>query len=311
VARAKLRKDETHVTKQRVGFIGLGSMGSAMAPRLVGAGYEVAGFDLDRQAVESFAAAGGKAAGSVAEVGQSCPIVLMSLPTPQAMEAVAAGPGGLREARPKIVIDLSTSGPRMSQSVARRLGEAGILFADAPVSGGRAGALAGRLSLMVAARAETWERVEPLLANFGRTFHVGEAPGQGQMTKLVNNLLSVVALAVSCEGMALGAKAGLDPQRMLEVINASSGRNSATLVKIPRSVLSRSFDFGFSTALSSKDVALCLEEAEAIGVPMLMGSMARNLLAVTSARFGGECDFTNMARLFEEWAGVEIGGAKP
>jgi 3-hydroxyisobutyrate dehydrogenase-like beta-hydroxyacid dehydrogenase len=298
------------VTEERVGFIGLGSMGSAMAPRLIDASYDVVGFDLDRHAVETFAKAGGKAAGSVAEVGRSCPVVLMSLPTPQAMQAVASGLGGLHDARPEIVIDLSTSGPRMSASVASRLGEAGILFVDAPVSGGRAGALAGKLSLMVAARTDAWERVQELLSNFGKTIHVGEAPGQGQMIKLINNLLSVVALLVSCEGMALGVKSGLDPQRMLDVINASSGRNSATLDKIPRAVLSRSFDFGFSTALSSKDVRLCLEEAEAMGVPMLMGSMARNLLAVTSARFGVECDFTNVARLFEEWAGVEIGGGK-
>jgi 3-hydroxyisobutyrate dehydrogenase-like beta-hydroxyacid dehydrogenase len=129
------------------------------------------------------------------------------------------------------------------------------------------------------------------------------------MMKLINNVLSVVALAVSSEGMALGVKAGLDPERMLDVLNASSGRNSATVDKIPRAVIPRTFDFGFSTALSSKDIRLCLEEADAMGVPMLMGSMARNLLGITAAKFGGECDFTNIARIFEDWADVQIGGA--
>jgi 3-hydroxyisobutyrate dehydrogenase-like beta-hydroxyacid dehydrogenase len=295
------------MTNGRIGFIGLGSMGSAMAPRLVESGYDVLGFDLNQVAVATFAAAGGTAADSVAHVGRSCSVVLMSLPTPAAMETVATA---LLETKPEIVIDLSTSGPRMSASVAKRLDQVGIVFVDAPVSGGRAGALAGNLSLMVAAPTDAWERVQPLLSNFGKLFHVGDAPGQGQMMKLINNVLSVVALAVSCEGMALGAKAGLDPKTMLDVFNASSGRNSATVDKIPRAVVPRTFDFGFSTALSSKDVRLCLEEAEAMGVPMLMGSMARNLLGLTAARFGGDCDFTNMARVFEEWAGVQIGGAK-
>lgn len=296
--------------RETIGFIGLGSMGSAMAPRLVAGGYDVLGFDLNLEALEEFAKLGGRTAASISEVGQSCSTVLMSLPTPQVVEAVAIGPDGLVSARPNIVIDLSTSGPRMSAFVARQLSDAGIVFVDAPVSGGRAGALAGKLSLMVAAPANVWGTVEPILSHFGKLFHVGEAPGQGQMMKLINNVLSVVALAVSCEGMALGVKAGLDPGRMLEVLNASSGRNSATVDKIPRAVVSRTFDFGFSTGLSSKDIRLCLEEADAMGIPMLMGSMARNLLGITAARFGSDCDFTNIARIFEEWAGVQIGGER-
>jgi len=305
-----LREDEIEVTRETIGFIGLGSMGSAMAPRLLAGGYDVLGFDLNPESLEEFAKLGGRRAGSVAEVGQSCLTVLMSLPTPHVMEAVAIGPKGLVHAQPNTVIDLSTSGPRTSGSVARRLGQAGIIFVDAPVSGGRAGALAGKLSLMVAAPVDVWEAVQPILSHFGKLFHVGEAPGQGQMMKLINNVLSVVALAVSCEGMALGVKAGLDPERMLEVLNASSGRNSATVDKIPKAVVPRTFDFGFSTGLSSKDIRLCLEEADAMGVPMLMGSMARNLLGITAARFGSDCDFTNVARIFEEWAGVQIGGGQ-
>jgi 3-hydroxyisobutyrate dehydrogenase-like beta-hydroxyacid dehydrogenase len=293
---------------ERVGFVGLGSMGSAMAPRLAAAGHEVVGYDRFEAAGEALRQAGGRTAGSVAELARDCGIVFMSLPTPLVMREVAIGEAGLIAGAARIVVDLSTSGPRTAAEVAARLGERGIAFVDAPVSGGRAGALAGKLSLMAACSAEVWAEIEPLLSIFGKVFHVGEQPGHGQMMKLINNILSVAALAVSSEGMALGVKAGLDPRVMLDVLNASSGRNSATVDKLPRAVLPRSFDFGFATQLSLKDIRLCLEEAEALGVPMMVGSAARTLLAITQASFGPDSDFTCMARVVEQWAGVEIAG---
>lgn len=290
-----------------LGFVGLGSMGSAMAPRLASAGHTVVGFDQSTAAGKSLVEAGGQMADTVAEVGERSDIVFLSLPTPPIMREVVLGEGGLAEGRPRIIVDLSTTGPRMSHEVATLLGDAGIAFADAPVSGGRAGALAGTLALMAACPTPVWTEIEPLLAILGKTFHVGETPGQGQMMKLINNILSVSALAISSEGMALGVKAGLDPQLMLDVINVSSGRNSATVDKIPRSVLTRGFDFGFATGLSLKDIRLCLEEAEALGVPMPVGSAARNMLSITNALYGPESDFTCMAKVVEHWAGVEIG----
>lgn len=289
-----------------LGFVGLGSMGSAMAPRLVAAGLEVVGWDPVPAACEAFAQAGGKAAGSPKDLRERADIVFLSLPTPEIMREAAIGADGVIGGKPSLVIDLSTSGPRMSADVAARLAECGIGFVDAPVSGGRAGALAGKLALMAACPAEAWETAEPLLTRFGRVFHVGEKPGQGQMMKLINNILSVVALAVSSEGLALGIKSGLDAGVMLDVINASSGRNSATVDKLPRAVLPRTFDFGFATQLSLKDVRLCLEEAERLGVPMPVGSMARTMLNFTQASFGPDADFTQMARVVEQWAGVEI-----
>jgi 3-hydroxyisobutyrate dehydrogenase-like beta-hydroxyacid dehydrogenase len=126
--------------------------------------------------------------------------------------------------------------------------------------------------------------------------------------KLANNLLAAAALAVSSEAIVMGVKAGLDPKLMVEVINAGSGRNSATQDKFPRAVLPRTFDFGFATGLSYKDVRLCVDEAEALGVPMVVGSAVRQLLAVTNATFGAESDFTNVVRTVEQWAGVEVRG---
>ena len=137
---------------------------------------------------------------------------------------------------------------------------------------------------------------------------MGEKPGLAQIAKLANNLLAASALVVSSEAVAMGVKAGLDAKVLIDIINASSGRNSASQDKFPRAILPRTFDFGFATGLSYKDVRLCVEEAEAMGVPMVVGGAVREMLAVTRARFGAGSDFTYIATVLEEWAGVEIKG---
>src|SRR6202034_3304342 len=137
----------------------------------------------------------------------------------------------------------------------------------------------------------TFDVVEPLLKNFGKVFYVGEKAGLAQVAKLGNNLLAAAALVVSSEALAMGVKAGIDPKIMIDIINVSSGRNSATQDKFPRAVLTRTFDFGFSTGLSYKDVRLCVDEAESLGVPMVVGAAVRQMLAVTNAKFGAASDF--------------------
>jgi 3-hydroxyisobutyrate dehydrogenase-like beta-hydroxyacid dehydrogenase len=140
---------------------------------------------------------------------------------------------------------------------------------------------------------------------------MGETPGAAQTMKLANNLLAAAALAVSSEAVVMGVKAGLDPKTMIDVINASSGRNSATEDKFPKSVLPRTFDFGFATGLSFKDVRLCVDEAEAMGVPMVVGSAVRQMLSVTNQLFGPDSDFTCMVKTVESWAHVEVGKVQP
>ncbi|HET7410230.1 MAG TPA: NAD-binding protein [Paracoccaceae bacterium] len=152
-----------------------------------------------------------------------------------------------------------------------------------------------------------FEAVRPILENFGMLFHVGDKPGLAQVVKLGNNMMAAAAILVSAEALAMGVKAGVDPRVMVDVINVSSGRNSATQDKFPRAVLPGTFDFGFSTALSHKDVRLCCEEAEAMGVPMLAGNLVRQMLAVTKARFGAEADFTAMVKV--TIVGVVLAGA--
>jgi len=288
-------------------------MGSPMVVRLLDAGHTVHVFDTSDQAVAIAAQRGARPCSSARDVADKADIVLTSLPTPDIVQRVLLGEDGLAQgSRAATVIDLSTTGPRVAIAIAQALAEQGgrVTMVDSPVSGGVTGAEKGTLALMVSCPQATFDRIEPVLKSFGKIFHVGERPGQGQTLKLANNLLAAAALAVSSEAMVMGVKAGLDPQTMLDVINVSSGRNSATQDKFPRAILPRTFDFGFATGLSFKDVRLCVEEAEAMGIPMVVGSAVRQFLSMTNATFGAGSDFTEMVKLVEGWAGVEVDGRK-
>jgi 3-hydroxyisobutyrate dehydrogenase-like beta-hydroxyacid dehydrogenase len=289
-------------------------MGAPMASRLLAAGHAVTVFDPVPAAVQALAAKGATAAASPREVADRADIVFASLPTPDVVRKVALGDDGIvHGSRVQVLVDLSTTGPRVSAEVAAALVQASrpVTLVDCPVSGGVAGATKGTLTMMVAGPRDALATVKPLLEALGRIYVCGEAAGQAQMVKVANNLTSVTCMAISCEMLVLGARAGVDPQVMMEVINVSSGRNAAMQDKVPRHILSRTFDFGFSTALSFKDARLCLDEAEALGVPLVMGNAARQVLTMTRAEFGADADFTNMARLFEQWAGVELHAGQP
>ncbi len=293
-----------------LGFVGVGRMGGPMANRLLDAGYRLCVYDVSEEATKPLVARGAGLAASPAEVASTAETVFMSLPTPDIVREVALGSNGgvINGSKVRTVIDLSTTGPGVATEVAGKLAERKIGWVDAPVSGGVTGAKAGTLAVMVSAPKPAYQRLEPVLKVFGKLFHAGEKPGLAQTAKLANNLLAATAMVATSEAMAMGVKAGLDPKVLIDIINASSGRNSATQDKFPRAILPRTFDFGFATGLSYKDVRLCVEEAEAMGVPMVVGGAVREMLAVTRARFGAGSDFTHIAKLLEEWAGVEIKG---
>jgi len=297
------------MASQMIGFVGVGRMGGPMAGRLLDAGHTLTVFDTSAEAIAPLKARGATVAATAAEVASSAEIVMMSLPTPPIVQAVSLGDTGiLRGAKVKTLIDLSTTGPSVAKIVAAAAGERNVAWIDSPVSGGVSGAMKGTLAVMVSGPKPTFDAIEPLLKVFGKTFFVGEKPGLAQIAKLANNLLAAAALVLSSEAMAMGVKAGLDPKVLIDIINAGSGRNSATQDKFPKAILPGTFDFGFATGLSYKDVRLCIDEAEAMGVPMVAGSAVRQMLAVTQAKFGANSDFTCIAKVLEEWAGVEIRG---
>ena len=297
------------MAKPTIGFIGTGRMGGPMAGRLLDAGYSLSVYDTQAEATKPLVARGARLAHSPAEVASASDIVVTSLPTPDIVKAVALGPNGISSGnRARIVIDLSTSGPGAAKLIAQEFAPRNMTLVDAPVSGGIAGAVNGTLAVMVSCPKATYEVVEPILKTFGNLFYTGEKPGTAQTAKLANNLMAATALVITSEAMAMGVKGGVDAKVLIDIFNSSSGRNTATSDKFPRAVLPGTFDFGFATGLSYKDVRLCIDEAEAMGVPMVCGSVVRQMLAITIAKYGASSDFTSIAKVLEEWAGVEIRG---
>jgi len=296
------------MSQQNVGFIGVGRMGGPMARRLLEAGYGLTVYDTSEAAMAALEKLGARRAETPAAVASAAEVVIGSLPTPPIVQAVALGPKGVIEgSQVKIFIDVSTTGSVYAKRIAEGLAKKGIVQVDAPVSGGVKGAENGTLAVMVSCSDEIYTKVQVILAVIGKLFHVGKEPGQGQTMKLLNNLLSATAMAISSEAVVMGVKAGLDPQMIVDVINAGSGRNSATQDKIPRCVIPRTFNFGFALALLNKDLRLCMEEADAMGVPMVVGNSVRQLLAITAVTEGPEADMTDVVKSVERWAGVKVG----
>ncbi len=292
-----------------VGFIGVGVMGGPMAKRLLERGFQLIVHDANPAAIKRLTKLGARAAKSPREVADRAQTVLVSLPTPQIVRAVALGDDGVIRGRAvKVFVDLSTTGSIVEKEIAQALAVRRIDTVDAPISGGAAGAAKGTLAVMVAGTPRAVAGVRDLLDVFGKVFVVGGRAGQGQIMKLLNNMLSTTALAVTCEAFVAGAKAGLDADMMVAVLNAGSGRNSATMDKIPNAVLPRTFDFGFPIAGACKDIGLAIDECQAMGLPMLVGSAARQLWQFAYAQGGGKRDMTALITYLEPWAGVEVKG---
>jgi len=290
----------------RLGFIGLGSMGGAMAARLLGAGHALAVCDLDAQAMAPLAARGAEAHASARAVGDRAEIVFLCLPAPEVSERVAAE---LRSSQAcQLLVEMSTVGRAAMARIAQAAGEhIGVL--DCPISGGRQRAVDGQLTAILAGAPALRERVQPLLAAVAaQTFVVGDRAGMAQLCKLANNAISITGMVVACEAIVLGAKAGLDPRVMIDVINASTGRNSATADKFPRAILPRSFDSGGPITIGAKDLELYLEEARAENVSALAVATPAQLWAMAARKFGAQADMTLFIRMLEEWAGLDAEG---
>ena len=294
-----------------IGFIGLGNMGFPMARRLVGAKHRLVVFDTRNEAVDKLAALGAQAASSPKDVADRVETVLASLPSLQASLEVATGKGGVIEgSQVKRFVDLSTVGSQMAVRIHGILAERNIVQIDAPVSGGVGGAEKGTLAVMVSGPKADFEALKSALEVIGKVFFIGEKPGSGQTMKLANNFLSATAMVATSEAVVMGVKSGLDPSVMIDVINAGSGLNTASRDKFPRSVLPRTFDFGFATGLMVKDVRLCLDEMKSLGLKMEVAEAVERLWEVVIRDMGPESDFTAAIKPIEKAAGVVVGGGK-
>lgn len=294
-----------------IGFIGLGKMGFPMARRLIAAGHRLVVFDRRKEAVEELAALGAQAATAPKDVADRVETVLASLPSLQASLEVATGDDGVGSGtRVRRFVDLSTIGSQMAVRIHDELAKRNIVQVDSPVSGGVAGAEKGTLAVMVSGPRAEFDALKPVLDVIGKVFFIGEKPGSAQTMKLANNFLSATAIVATSEAVVMGVKAGLDPAVMIDVINAGSGINSASRDKFPKSVLPRTFDFGFATGLMVKDVRLCLEEAKSLGLSLDVAEAVGKLWEVVIREMGADSDFTAAIQPIEQRAGVVVGAAK-
>jgi len=294
-----------------IGFIGLGKMGFPMARRLIGAKHQLVVFDMRGEAADKLVAMGAKAASSPKEVADRVETVMASLPSLQASLEVAAGKDGVIEGKSvKRFVDLSTVGSQMAVRIHDLLAKRNIVQLDSPVSGGVGGAEKGTLAVMVSGPKAHADAVKPALDIIGRVFFIGEKPGSAQTMKLANNFLSATAVVATSEAVVMGVKSGLDPNVMIEVINAGSGMNTASRDKFPRAILPRTFDFGFTTGLMVKDVRLCLDEMKSLGLSMEVAEAVGRLWETVIKDQGAESDFTSAIQPIEKAAGVVVGGAK-
>jgi len=275
-------------------FVGLGQIGLPMALRLVEAGFDPVGHDIQPEARDRFAAAGGQVAGDPVAAAQAAATVITMLPNGALVaDALLNDPGLARALRPgSVVIDMSSSAPAGTQRLAAQLAERDIHLLDAPVSGGVARALDGTLSIMVGGDGAVLDRVMPLLAAMGQTITHTGAIGTGHAAKALNNFVSAAGLVATCEALHLGAAYGLDPETLVAVLNASTGRNNTTERKALPFIIPETYDAGFSLALMRKDVATAFAmAAERSATPPLLPAIAA-LFAEAEAELPGGADHT-------------------
>jgi 3-hydroxyisobutyrate dehydrogenase len=295
----------------KIGFIGLGKMGGPISRRLIEAQYRVVGFDQRQEVMSSLAIPGFSSALSAAEVASQCEMIILSLPSSRAVEEVILGAKGiLTSGKPgMMVIDMSTSSPVSTRRLAGQMASKGVELVDAPVSGRPAGAAAGTLTIMVGGTSEQFQKALTVLNTLGKNvIHVGGV-GAAHTLKAINNFLSATNLVAAAEAFVAAVKAGLDPLVALDVINQSSGHNEATRIKLPQYVLSGRFDSGFTVGLMNKDLGLFLELIKELGLPSLLAGLVGQVYTLATLINGPESDNTEIVRLWERWAGVEIRGA--
>ena len=276
----------------RFGFVGLGNMGRPMAANLAKAGFDLVVHDAAGTAARAPAAT--VIAESLAEVAATAETIFMSLPDGVASVAVAEALAGSGTRATTTVVDLSTIGIPAAERAAEILAAQAIAYADAPVSGGTAGARAGTITVMWGGDARLLERHRGAIDAFcGNAFHVGDKPGQGQAMKLANNFLSATAMVATSEAVTFGLAHGLDLALMLNVLNVSSGQNTATSDKFPNRIATGTYDAGFHTTLLAKDVGLYLEGARASGTPAEVGAMVAEIWRRAGQAMPGS-DFTRI-----------------
>jgi 3-hydroxyisobutyrate dehydrogenase len=290
-----------------VGYIGLGSMGGALALRLQ-LSEQLTVHDMNPAAVQKLVAQGARAADGLAELAAECDTVMLCLPTSQHVEDLLYGRGDLaRHLRPgSIVIDQTTGDPSITRALAERLRGAGVAMLDAPVSGGPVGAQAGTIAIMVGGSVEDYARIEPLLNKISPNVVRAGDIGTGNVIKLANNMLSAAQRFVAMEAVALAVKNGVDADRAVEIINKGSGRNFFTELMFQKHIVSGNLPSGFTLGLLHKDVRLACQLGADTGVAMQFGDVAKNFLQMSMNAFSYDTQVNAAALMMDRLCGTQV-----
>lgn len=286
-----------------VGFVGIGKMGLPMAKRIAGHGYPVHAFDASAAALQAIGSVSGvKAAQDLAEIGRACAVVILMLPDSAVVKKVLYGEhDGLAAQLKKgaVVIDMSSSSPAVTRELGPRLNAAGVDLVDAPVSGGVKRAVDGSLAIMAGGEQAVIARVKPLLLAMGKSIVETGMLGSGHAMKALNNYVSAAGLLAACEALKVGADFGIAPDKIVAVLNASTGKNNSTENKLMQFIVSRSFNSGFSLGLMRKDINIATDLAKSLGSDTLLGEALLKAWRDAEAKLTGAADHTEIFRMLE------------
>lgn len=291
-----------------VAFVGLGAMGMGMAQSLMRAGLSVTGYDINPQSVEQFAAVGGIPASSAAEAAASAPILVIMVLNAEQVESILFGVGEAAQRLPTgaLVMLSSTVQPGYVESLGARLAQQQIELLDAPVSGGTARAAEGNLSIMASGSPAAFERAAPLLdAMAERVYTMGEKPGQGSTMKMVNQVLAGIHLAAAAEALALGSRAGLDAQRMFEVICNSAGGSWMFENRVPH-ILADDYTPHSAVEIWLKDLGLVVDTGKELKVPTPLAAVAQQLFIMAAAAGHARLDDAAVIKVYEQLANFRV-----
>jgi len=291
--------------KYTVGFIGIGKMGLPMASRIAAHGYPLHAYDISAAAIKEFSSrvADARAAKTLAEIGRTCKFVILMLPDSDVVSRVLFGEKDSLAAhlsRGSIVIDMSSSNPSVTREIGPQMKETGIDFIDAPVSGGVKRVIDGSLAIIVGGDGAVIARVRPLLLTMGKVIIETGVLGSGHAMKALNNYVSAAGLLAACEALKVGAEFGIAPDKIIAVLNASTGKNNSTENKMMQFVVSKEFNSGFSLGLMRKDITIATDLSKRLGSKTLLGETLLKSWADAEAKLGGAADHTEIFRMLDE-----------
>jgi len=296
--------------KEKIGFIGIGIMGKPMAKNLMDAGYPLIAYDLNKEALEEVVAFGAEKGSSCQDVASRCDIIITMLPnSPHVKKAVLAKEGVIDGVRAgQILIDMSSIAPLVSQEISKKLAKKGVEMVDAPVSGGQEKAKSGTLAIMVGGKEEIFKQCQPILDVMGKPVLVGDI-GAGQTTKLVNQTIVAINIAAVAEGLVLGKKAGVDPERIFEAIKGGLAGSQCFTDKAPR-MFKGNYDPGFRLKLHVKDLTNVLETSRELHTAMPLSAQVMEMMQTLMAEGYTEADHGGLAMFYERLNSISLKNIK-